>query len=168
MPESPSAGVRHLVIVLGDQLDHHSTAFDRFDPAQDRVWMAEVTEESTHVWSAKPRIALFLAAMRHFAAELRERGLPLHYTRLDDPDNIGTLAGELRRAIETLQPQALILTAPGDWRVLQALRVVAAQAGLPLQLRDDTHFFSSPPTPKGANSCGWSTGTANCGRSTAC
>jgi len=143
MPESPSAGVRHLVIVLGDQLDHHSTAFDGFDPAQDRVWMAEVTEESTHVWSAKPRIALFLAAMRHFAAELRERGLPLHYTRLDDPDNIGTLAGELRRAIQTLQPQALILTAPGDWRVLQALRVVAAQAGLPLQLRDDTHFFST-------------------------
>lgn len=143
MPESPSAGVRHLVIVLGDQLDHHSTAFDGFDPAQDRVWMAEVTEESTHVWSAKPRIALFLAAMRHFAAELRERGLPLHYTRLDDPDNIGTLAGELRRAIETLQPQALILTAPDDWRVLQALRVVAAQAGLPLQLRDDTHFFST-------------------------
>ena len=81
--------------------------------------------------------------MRHFASELRERGLPLRYTQLQDADNSGTLAGELQRAITDLQPQALILTAPGDWRVLQALRGVALQAGLPLQLRDDTHFFST-------------------------
>lgn len=140
MPITP---VRHLVIVLGDQLDHDSSAFDGFDPAQDVVWMAEVAEESTHVWSAKPRIAIFLSAMRHFAAELRERGLPLHYTALDDPANTGTLAAELQRAMDHLQPQQLILTAPGDWRVLQALRGVAAQAGLPLNLRDDTHFFST-------------------------
>lgn len=132
-----------LVIVLGDQLDHHSTALQGFDPTQDVVWMAEVAEESTHVWSAKPRIALFLAAMRHFAAELRERGLPLSYTRLDDAGNTGTLPGELQRAITHLQPNGLILTAPGDWRVLQAIRGVAAKAGLPLELRDDTHFFST-------------------------
>lgn len=133
----------HLVIVLGDQLDHDSTALQGFDPAQDVVWMAEVAEESTHVWSSKQRIAIFLSAMRHFAAELREQGLPLSYTRLDDADNTGTLAGELQRAIDRLKPQHLVLTAPGDWRVLQALRAVAAQAGLPLQLRDDTHFFST-------------------------
>ena len=139
----PTTPVRHLVIVLGDQLNHDSSAFDSFDPAQDLVWMAEVAEESTHVWSAKPRIAIFLSAMRHFAAELRERGLPLHYTALDDPANTGKLAGELQRAIDHLQPQQLILTAPGDWRVLQALRGVAAQAGLPLDLRDDSHFFST-------------------------
>jgi deoxyribodipyrimidine photolyase-related protein len=143
MAEQRTAPVRHLVIVLGDQLDHDSTALQGFDPAQDVVWMAEVAEESTHVWSSKQRIAIFLSAMRHFAAELRERGLPLRYTRLDDPDNSGTLAGELQRAITDLRPQGLILTAPGDWRVLQALRAVAAQAGLPLQLRDDTHFFST-------------------------
>ena len=143
MPEMPAAPIRHLVIVLGDQLEHGSTAFDGFDPAQDLVWMAEVVQESTHVWSAKPRTAIFLSAMRHFASELRERGLPLRYTQLQDADNSGTLAGELQRAITDLQPQALILTAPGDWRVLQALRGVALQAGLPLQLRDDTHFFST-------------------------
>lgn len=140
MPASP---IRHLVLVLGDQLDHDSTAFDGFDPAQDRVWMAEVAEESSHVWSAKPRTAIFLSAMRHFAAELRERGLPLRYTQLQDADNTGTLAGELQRAITDLQPQSLILTAPGDWRVLQDLRAVAAQADLPLDLRDDRHFFST-------------------------
>jgi deoxyribodipyrimidine photolyase-related protein len=46
------AELRTLVIVLGDQLDADAVAFDGFDPAQDAVWMAEVAEESTHVWPA--------------------------------------------------------------------------------------------------------------------
>lgn len=44
---------RDLVVVLGDQLDIDAAAFDDFDPARDAVWMAEVAEESTHVWSSK-------------------------------------------------------------------------------------------------------------------
>ncbi|MEY2618978.1 MAG: hypothetical protein RL522_1980 [Pseudomonadota bacterium] len=134
---------RHLVIVLGDQLDLQASAFDDFDPAQDRVWMAEVAEESTHVPSSQPRIALFLSAMRHFAQALRHQGWPLDYTRLDDADNAGTLAGALRQAIAHAQPAGLVMTAPGDWRVLQALRGVAAETGLPLDIRDDRHFFST-------------------------
>lgn len=34
----------NLVIVLGDQLNHDSTAFDGFDRSRDAVWMAEVEE----------------------------------------------------------------------------------------------------------------------------
>ena len=143
MAEALPAKVRHLVLVLGDQLDAQSSALQDFDPAQDVVWMAEVAEESTHVWSAKQRIAVFLSAMRHFAADLRARGVALVYTRLDDADNAGTLASELDKTITRLQPSALVLTAPGDWRVLQGLRAVAAHHGLPLELRDDTHFFST-------------------------
>ncbi len=135
--------VRNLVIVLGDQLDAQSSALQDFDPLQDVVWMAEVVEESTHVWSAKQRIAVFLSAMRHFAQGLRGRFFPLVYTQLDDADNQGTLALELRKAITGLKPSGLVMTAPGDWRVLQNLRAVATQNGLPLDLRDDTHFFST-------------------------
>jgi len=135
--------VRNLVIVLGDQLDAQSSALQDFDVTQDVVWMAEVAEESTHVWSAKQRIVVFLSAMRHFAQDLRAQGLPIVYTQSDDADNQGTLALQLKRAITLLQPVALVLTAPGDWRVLQALRAVAAEHKLPLDLRDDTHFFTT-------------------------
>lgn len=137
------AKVRHLVIVLGDQLDFQSSALQGFDTAQDAVWMAEVAQESTYVWSAKQRIAVFLSAMRHFAQSLRELGLPMDYTRLDAPDNAGTLALELGKAIARLQPAALVMSAPGDWRVLQSLRAVAKEHALALHLRDDTHFFST-------------------------
>ncbi len=135
--------IRHLVLILGDQLDANASALQGFDPQQDLLWMAEVAEESTHVWSSKQRTTVFLSAMRHFAQQLRERGLPLHYTRLDDPANAGTLAGELNRSLQQYQPAALLMTAPGDWRVLQALRGVATARGLPLEIRDDTHFFST-------------------------
>jgi deoxyribodipyrimidine photolyase-like uncharacterized protein len=49
----PKARPRHLVIVLGDQLDKDLSGFDGFDAEQDAVWMAEVTEGSAKVWSHK-------------------------------------------------------------------------------------------------------------------
>lgn len=135
--------MRRLVLVLGDQLDAQASAFDGFDPAQDAVWMAEVAEESTHITSGQPRIALFLSAMRHFAETLKELGRPLHYIRLDDPDNRGSLAAQLAHDLAHLQPRELVLTAPGDWRVLRALQAVAREAGLPLEVRDDRHFYTT-------------------------
>ena len=139
----PAGPLRHLVLVLGDQLDRNSSAFDGFDATQDAVWMAEVAEESTHIPSSKQRTVLFLSAMRHFAESLRADRVPLLYRTLDDPANRHSLAAELDAAITRLRPAALVLTAPGDWRVLQALRGVARQHGLPLDLRDDRHFFST-------------------------
>ncbi|HEY8876438.1 MAG TPA: cryptochrome/photolyase family protein [Roseateles sp.] len=130
--------------MLGDQLDLDASAFDGFDATQDAAWMAEVAEESTHVWSSQPRIALFLAGMRHFAKALRQAGRPLHYRRLDDPATRDSLAAQLTEDLRTLQPRRLVLTRPGDWRVLQALQGVARAAGLVLDLREDRHFFTTP------------------------
>ncbi|MDM4771761.1 cryptochrome/photolyase family protein [Solimonas sp. SE-A11] len=134
---------RNLVLILGDQLDVHASALDGFDRSRDQVWMAEVREESTHVWSSKQRIALFLSAMRHFADQLRKSGLSLSYGRLDDARGSDTLAVSLGLAIERHRPERLIMTAPGDWRVLQALRAVARDHRLPLEVRDDRHFYLS-------------------------
>ncbi|MEY4447963.1 MAG: hypothetical protein RLZZ433_978, partial [Pseudomonadota bacterium] len=135
--------LRNLVVVLGDQLNLDASALADFDPAQDAIWMAEVMEESTHVTSSKQRSTLFLSAMRHFAETLKSQKWPLHYTRLDDAHNAGTLADELDKAIQTLHPQQLVMTAPGEWRVLQSLRGMAKKHQLTLEVRDDTHFFST-------------------------
>ena len=133
--------MRDLIIVLGDQLDLQAAAFDGFDAAADAVWMAEVAEESTHVWSGKPRTVMFLSAMRHFAIALREAGRALHYTALDAAGNCGTLGAQLQADIERLRPARLVMTAPGDWRVLQALKAVAQANLLPLDIREDRHFY---------------------------
>ena len=132
-----------LILILGDQLDADASALSDINPAHDTLWMAEVMEESTHIASSKQRTTVFLSAMRHFAQTLRAKGWPLIYSELDDPHNTGTLAGELVKAIAHIKPTQLVMTAPGDWRVLQSLRAVAKAHALPLEVRDDTHFFST-------------------------
>jgi hypothetical protein len=77
------AELRNLIVVLGDQLGLDAAAFDGFDADLDATWMAEAAEESTHVWSSKPRTVMFLAAMRHFALALRTAGRPLQCCPLD-------------------------------------------------------------------------------------
>ena len=134
--------VRHLVLVLGDQLDHTSAAFEGFDPARDRVLMIEAAGESTHVWSHKARTALFLSAMRHFADVLRGRGWTVDYRALGDGDSedlVDILAARLR----CHAPCKLVLVEPGEWRLEQAIRALCERERVVLDLRDDLHFMIS-------------------------
>jgi len=134
---------RRLILLLGDQLDADSSALSDADAALDVVVMIEAQEESTHVRSHKIRTALFLSAMRHFAQELRERGLVVHYRGLDGCNDLSLAAG-LQAAIAQLQPQEVIGVEPGDLRVRDQLQA-AVPKGLPLRWRADTHFACSLP-----------------------
>lgn len=133
--------VRNLVVVLGDQLDRNSAAFDEFDADRDVVWMAEVADESTKVWSTKSRIAVFLAAMRHFAADLRAEGFSVEYRMMGDTAD--SLAAELRSAIERHAPAAVVMVEPGEWQLREDLRAAVAATGVPLEERIDRHFLCS-------------------------
>ncbi|MEC8613874.1 MAG: cryptochrome/photolyase family protein, partial [Verrucomicrobiota bacterium] len=73
---------RHLILIFGDQLNRDASAFDGFDAANDAVWMAEVDDESKHVWSHKQRIAIFLSGMRHFRDALLREDIRVEYTQL--------------------------------------------------------------------------------------
>lgn len=133
--------LRTLTIVFGDQLDPNASCFDEFDASCDIVWMAEVVEESRHVWSSKQRTAFFLSAMRHFAADLDKRGIPLRYVRLTDEGNRGSLHEQLRHDIISLRPERIVCTEPGEWRVLAMLKDVAQETGVVLEVRPDRHFL---------------------------
>ncbi|MDI1340088.1 cryptochrome/photolyase family protein [Polaromonas sp.] len=112
----PSAPCRHLILILGDQLDGDSAAFDNLDPTRDVVLMIEAREESTHVWSHKARTVLFLSAMRHFADTLRQRGWRVAYRALDAEGDL-TLADGLRAAVARYRPERVMGVEPGDLRV---------------------------------------------------
>lgn len=134
--------MRNLVVVLGDQLTLDNPALHHFDPAQDHVLMAEVMQESTHVWSHRQRITLFLSAMRHFAQCLRDHHFPVTYYALDAHD-YPDLSAVCQAAIQQYRPMALRVCEPGDWRVWQALDAVAAQQAVHLEVLQDTHFMCS-------------------------
>ena len=138
-----SSKVRRLVVVLGDQLNADSAVFDTFDKSQDLIWMAEVADESTHVWTHKARIALFLSAMRHFRDSMLKAGYTVDYHQLDEGAN-ETLAEGLDAAIRRHRPAEVMMVHAGEWRVQEQIGQAARSAGASLQVLDDRHFYSSP------------------------
>lgn len=136
--------MRHLVIVLGDQLSRSSAAFDGFDREQDAIWMAEVEEELTHVWCHKLRIAFFLSAMRHFRDGLEKDGCAVYYHQLRErkEDDAGRdFVSVLEKSVRELKPEGLVVVEPGDYRVQRAFEQSAASMDVPLEVRADRHFF---------------------------
>jgi deoxyribodipyrimidine photolyase-like uncharacterized protein len=123
--------VRHLVLVLGDQLWPGNPVFDGFDPTLDRVLMIEAPGEATGVWSHKARIALFLSAMRHFCNDLHRQGWPTTYVRLDEHQLL-SFQERLTQALRGLEPEMIMVCEPGEWRMLAAVQDAAREADVPL------------------------------------
>ena len=129
-----------LVLVLGDQLSEGMAALKAADPDRDTVVMAEVAEEAGHVPHHPKKIAFLFAAMRKHAARLRRLGWQVDYTPLDDPDNTGTITGELIRRAAERKATGVIATEPGDWR----LRAALEEMPLKLHMLRDDRFIATP------------------------
>jgi len=132
-----------LRIILGDQLSFDMSALAGHDPAQDIVLMMEVMEENTYVRHHKQKIVLVLSAMRHFADELRQRGVTVDYVKLDASNNSGDLTTEIQRAVARHAPDCLVVTEPGEWRVQAMVEGWEALTGRPVDVRADNRFFAS-------------------------
>jgi len=127
----------NLVLVLGDQLSENLSALAEADKATDIVVMAEVVSEASYVPHHPKKIAFTFAAMRKFAVHLQECGWRVAYTRLDDPENAGSLPAELLRRAEEFDTDLVLATEPGEWRLIAALH----ETPLRLTLLEDTRFL---------------------------
>lgn len=134
---------RTLRVVLGDQCSRTLSALADLDPGRDVVLMAEVMDECTYVRHHRQKIALVLAAMRHFARALTARGVRVDYVALDDPDNTGTLRGEVVRAVRRHGAARIVATEPGEWRVRADMLHWGEAAGAALEIRNDDRFICS-------------------------
>lgn len=137
---------RNLIVVLGDQLNHDSAAFDGFDNDLDVVWMAEAAEEATHVWNHQYRLVAFFSPMRHFRNEMKESGKKVLYHQLSsDPseDQGVSLSDLLEVALRERPFERVIMVHPGDHRVREGLHQCIARMGVALDEREDRTFFCS-------------------------
>lgn len=132
---------KSLRFVLGDQLSPDLSSLSDFDPRGDLVLMVEVVDECTYVRHHPKKIAFVLAAMRHFAAGLRARGIEVDYVKLDDPGNSGSFRGELGRAVDRHRPERVVVTEPGEYRVLADMEGWQQALGVPVEIRADTRFL---------------------------
>ena len=130
----------HLRLVLADQLSESLSALTDVQTG-DTILMCEVTEEATYVRHHPKKIAFLFAAMRHFAAELSDKGFQVRYVTLNDPDNSGSLTTEVARAAKELGLQQVIVTEPGEYRVRQMMQSWEADLGLSVDIRTDDRFL---------------------------
>jgi deoxyribodipyrimidine photolyase-related protein len=135
--------VETLAVILGDQLDPENPALADLDAQTDAVLMMEVAEESTHVASHRQRTAMFLAAMRHFAADLQARGTRVRYVKLDARGNTQSLDDEVSRAVRTLEPARIAVTEPGEWRIADSAERWREVTRTPVDVLPDPHFTAT-------------------------
>jgi deoxyribodipyrimidine photolyase-related protein len=128
-----------LVLVLGDQLSQNLAALRAADKSSDIVVMAEVNSEATYVKHHPKKIAFLFSAMRKFAGDLSSEGWNVRYTKLDDPDNAGSIPAELLRRAEETGAQEVLATRPGEWRLIEALE----QTPLTMTILEDDRFLTS-------------------------
>ena len=141
--ERPSRG-GVLRLVLGDQIsDGRLSSLRDLDPRGDVVLLAEVMSEASYVRHHKQKFALVFSAMRQFAERLRAGGAVVRYVRLDDPANSQSLNGEVLRALEGQPFDRVVLTEPGEWRLVQAFDELALLSPVPLEVRPDDRFICS-------------------------
>ncbi|MBT55382.1 MAG: cryptochrome/photolyase family protein [Mameliella sp.] len=131
--------VSRLILVLGDQLSEGLAALKAADKARDVVVMAEVADEAGYVPHHPKKIALIFAAMRKFAAQLRNDGWDVRYAKLDDTGNARSICGELLRRAEETGATEVIATEPGEWRLINALQ----HCPLKVRMLEDDRFIAS-------------------------
>lgn len=127
-------------LVLGDQLDENVAAL-RGASTEDMILMCEVWDEATYVRHHKKKIAFLFSAMRHFAERLRKKGLGVTYTQLDDPANAGSFRGEVERAIRMSGAKKIIVTHPGEYRVLEDMKRWEKDFGVAVEILEDDRFL---------------------------
>jgi deoxyribodipyrimidine photolyase-related protein len=142
LSKNDMTNIRYLCLVFGDQLNLDSLLWQDFDPKQDQVWMAEVMEESTNPLSSNQRSLFFLAAMRHFANQLRQQGITLHYIHLSQQQTSFTTA--LTHILSQLRPQAVKAVIPGDNRVSHSVEKLLSNHQLRIEWLADAHFIAKP------------------------
>jgi deoxyribodipyrimidine photolyase-related protein len=132
-----------LCLVLGDQLTLDLASLTAIDRSSATVLICEVMEEARYVPHHPQKIAFLFSAMRHFAEELRAAGYRVRYVPLDEPGNTGSFSGEVARMVATDDFDRIVVTEPGEWRVLQMIESWRGHLGLPVDILDDTRFLCS-------------------------
>ena len=132
-----------LRLVLGDQLSPSLASLQDADRDRDIVLMAEVMDECSYVGHHKKKLIFVLSAMRHFARELEADGFTVRYVMLDEGGNTGSLKGETARAAEACAATRVVITSPGEYRLLNDMQTWAPDLQVEVDLRNDDRFLAN-------------------------
>lgn len=117
-----------LRLILGDQLSHSISSLEGCDLSQDIILMCEVWNESTYVKHHKKKIAFLFSAK-------------IEYIKLDDKFNSGSFKGEIENALKRHKINRIIVTHPGEYRLLNEMKHWQSEFGVLVEIKPDSRFL---------------------------
>ena len=131
-----------LRIILGDQLSNEISSLSDINAEEDIVLICEVFAEATYVKHHKKKIVFLFSAMRHFAEELRvEKNYQVEYLKLNDPEPMQSFTQAVEKTLAKHKIDEIIVTSPGEYRVLTEINIWQELFGLPVDIREDARFL---------------------------
>lgn len=131
-------------LILWDQLSQSISSLKGYNPDTDIILMCEVWNDATYVKHHKKKIVFLFSAMRHFAEALKKQRFNVEYTALDAPDNSGSFTGEVKRLLSKYSLDRIVVTHPGEYRVLEELLSLENELNIAIEIREDHRFLCTP------------------------
>lgn len=132
-----------LGLILGDQLNRDHAVLTALDAGCDRLVMGEVMDEVRYVPHHVQKVLLIFAAMRHHAAWLRDQGWTLSYHAFDAASSVGSFTDLVARELEAGDITEVVVSWPGEWRVLNEIERWAEKLKVTVTLLPDQRFVGS-------------------------
>ena len=127
--------------ILGDQLSPEHAALARSDPGSARVLMVESKARGSMLRYHQVKLVLVYSAMRHFAQELRERGLA---GGLSFPGRGPQLRDRrARKHLAAHRPERFILAQPNSFFETEALTRLGRKLNVPVEFVPTAQFLVS-------------------------
>ncbi|GAK82723.1 protein related to deoxyribodipyrimidine photolyase [Vibrio ponticus] len=125
-------------LVLGDQLNHQHSWFERVDPSV-LYLIAELKQETDYVQHHGQKVAAFFAAMEEFASHLRQAGHHVEYLTLDQTCQYESLTQLIDSIIKQYQAEHFEYQRPDEFRLLKQLETHSYEATS--YCADSEHFL---------------------------
>lgn len=134
---------KRLILILGDQLSFDISSLKDARKTKDVIVMGELREEATYVKHHKKKIAFVFSAMRCFAKALKEESYKVDYQRYDGDNGASSFAELVGAAIERHGASEIVVTEPGEHRLMAEFQQWEKKFGLPVDIREDDRFIAS-------------------------
>jgi deoxyribodipyrimidine photolyase-related protein len=132
---------RTLRLILGDQLNESHPWFRQ--PEKNIIYvLMEIRQETDYVAHHIQKVAVFFAAMRAFAARLRDLGHRVVYLKLDNPQNRQTIEGNITHLLRQKKITHFEYLLPDEHRLDLQLKNLAETLPVSCQTMDTQHFLT--------------------------
>jgi deoxyribodipyrimidine photolyase-related protein len=132
--------VKHLRLILGDQLNPEHSWFERID--HDVIYVvAELHQEANYTKHHIQKITAFFAAMSDFVQHLKNKGHRVCYLTLDDTEKYQDITELIKVLTSRYSCESFTYQRPDEFRLRAQLKDISNNLDLPVYEADTEHFL---------------------------